>query len=446
MKLTNHEKTILDLIKNNPDIIDNSNSRRIIAQKHGYTEKTLRNRIGDLKKYGFINNIDFKDNDQTIDRKDELNIIDLIMLFWANKIFTIKLLILSLIFSISLTLSLPITYRATSVLMHPSGEQDSGLLSSLSQLPLAGLFQAGKDESMDFLAILKSRTVMQSVIDQFDLVTFYSSDNNELALDNLRNNVNLEIDEEGTISISVNVSTGWFHPENQEEGAKKMCSEMANFFVKRLDEVNKGLKIKKASFQRLFIEKRYKDNLKDLKIAEDNLRNFQEKYKMISLPEQTNAAIQAAADIKAQQLSSEVQLGVLSKVYNSNHPDVVTLKNEVSELGTKLKEMDFGIGSFDNNELFPAFNDVPELGMKLMRLSREVEIQNTLFSFLTQQYEDAKIQEAKNTPTVQILDYAVHPELKYKPKRARIVIFFFMLTLFSSFYYLYFEKYNLNRF
>ena len=445
MKLTNHEKSILNLIKDNPDIIDNPNSRKIVAEKYGYTEKTLRNRIGDLKKYGVIDNMHLESEHQINNANDELNIAGLIKLLWVNKIFTIKYSILSLIFSISMTLSLPITYRATSVLMHPSGEQDSGILSSLSQIPLAGLFQAGKDESMDFLAILKSRTVMQSVIDEFNLVSFYNSDNNELALENLKNNVNLEIEEEGTISISVNVSTGWFHPDNEENTAKIMCSEMANFFVKRLDEVNKGLKIKKASFQRLFIEKRYKDNLKDLKMAENNLRDFQEKYKMISLPEQTNAAIQAAADIKAQQLSSEVQLGVLSKVYNSSHPDVVTLKNKVLELGSKLKEMDFGIGSFDNNELFPAFNDVPELGMKLMRLSREVEIQNTLFAFLTQQYEDAKIQEAKNTPTVEILDYAVQPELKYKPKRARIVIFFFMLTVFSSFYYLYFEKYNSNQ-
>ena len=445
MKLTKHEKSILNLIKDNPDIIDNPNSRKLVAEKHGYTEKTLRNRIGDLKKYGVIDNMYLESNHQTNNDNDDLNIAGLIKLLWANKIFTIKFSILSLIFSISMTLSLPITYRATSVLMHPSGEQDSGILSSLSQIPLAGLFQAGKDESMNFLAILKSRTVMQSVIDEFNLVSFYNTDNNELALENLKNNVNLEIEEEGTISISVNVSTGWFHPDSEENTAKIMCSEMANFFVKRLDEVNKGLKIKKASFQRLFIEKRYKDNLKDLKMAEDNLRDFQEKYKMISLPEQTNAAIQAAADIKAQQLSSEVQLGVLSKVYNSSHPDVVTLKNKVLELGSKLKEMDFGIGSFDNNELFPAFNDVPELGMKLMRLSREVEIQNTLFAFLTQQYEDAKIQEAKNTPTVEILDYAVQPELKYKPKRARIVIFFFMLTVFSSFYYLYFEKYNSNQ-
>ena len=73
-----------------------------------------------------------------------------------------------------------------------------------------------------------------------------------------------------------------------------------------------------------------------------------------------------------------------------------------------------------------------------MRLTREVEIQNTLFTFLTQQYEDAKIQEAKNTPTVQVLDKGKIPELKYKPARARIVIIGFTFSLVISMYYLHF--------
>ena len=213
---------------------------------------------------------------------------------------------------------------------------------------------------------------------------------------------------------------------------------MGNYFIERLDAVNKGLKTERASFHRLFIEKRYQQNMVDLQNAEEDFKMFQEEHKMISLPEQTNAAIQAAATIKAQQLASEVQLGVLSKTLNPNHPDVIRLNNEILGLRMKLREMDIGYNIADQNKLFPVFSQVPELGVQLMRLTREVEIQNTLFTFLTQQYEDAKIQEAKNTPTVQVLDMGKIPEIKYKPARVRIVIIGFAFSLVFSMYYLHF--------
>jgi len=78
--------------------------------------------------------------------------------------------------------------------------------------------------------------------------------------------------------------------------------------------------------------------------------------------------------------------------------------------------------------------------LKLGRLMREVEVQNTLYTFLTQQYEEAKIQEARDTPTVQILDHAVLPKLKYKPVRSRVFLIGFVLSTVFSMYYVYFRR------
>ena len=92
--------------------------------------------------------------------------------------------------------------------MHPSADDQSGILGALSQqMPFGSFIQGGKDESMDFMAILKSRTVMESVIHEFGLIDLYQSDNVEIALESLRENVNIELQEEGTITTSVNVST-----------------------------------------------------------------------------------------------------------------------------------------------------------------------------------------------------------------------------------------------
>ena len=102
--------------------------------------------------------------------------------------------------------------------------------------------------------------------------------------------------------------------------------------------------------------------------------------------------------------------------------------------------LDFGKQVSNNfKNLFPIFADIPDLGVQLLRLNREVEIQNTLFIFLTQQYEEAKIQEAKNTPTVQVLDYALIPNIKYKPVRSRLLIIAFAFSSIFSMYFVYFR-------
>ncbi|MBC8487943.1 MAG: hypothetical protein H8D45_18085, partial [Bacteroidetes bacterium] len=157
---------------------------------------------------------------------------------------------------------------------------------------------------------------------------------------------------------------------------------------------------------------------------------------------QTKAAIEAAATIKGQILVNEVQLGVMKSTFNPDHPDIERIRKETEELQLQLRQMDYGsnLGQSDQDKLFPVFSEVPELGIQLVRLQREVEIQNTLFTFLTQQYEEAKIQEARDTPTVQILDRAVEPEKRAKPKRKPIVAaagfsslilsVFFVLSLF----------------
>ena len=122
---------------------------------------------------------------------------------------------------------------------------------------------------------------------------------------------------------------------------------------------------------------------------------------------------------------SKVKLSILEETHSPSHPEIKLLKSEITGLQKQLEEFDSG-----NKDIFvvPGFSEVPDIGMQLGRLVRDVEIQNTLFTFLTQQYEEAKIQEAKETPTVQVLDKAMVPINKFKPRRALFIISIFLLT------------------
>ncbi|MCH8068556.1 MAG: hypothetical protein IID16_04705 [Candidatus Marinimicrobia bacterium] len=440
--LTQHETRILDLTRKYPEIVSDRSAREKVASEIGITEKTLRNRIADLKRYGMIESSSVrgknKESRVVVDRNrfrketdvvykleaQEVNLLDYVKVLvkWRKLIVT-NFFVVSLLATV-LSFIMAKTYQSAAVLMPPISQSGLGMLASLSNLPFSGLGIGGEaPESQTFIAILKSRTVMETVVNALNLIEIYDVENIEEAVKNIRENVDFEIEDEGTIRITANARTGWLSNEDEENNARQLASNIANYFVFELDQVNKELKTEQAKFQRLFIEKRYKDNIKDLKEAEDNYKAFQEKNKMIALVEQTRVAIEAAATIKAQILANEVRLGVMSSTLSSGHPEVERVMREIEELQLQLKVMDYGVkvGNPNDNKLFPVFSEVPDLGIQLARLQREVEIQNALFTFLTQQYEEAKIQEAKDTPTVQVLDEAVLPIKRSKPNRKFIV-------------------------
>ena len=436
MKLTSHEKKILELVNNYPEIVENSVVRKKVATENKLSEKTLRNRIGDLKKYGLIKGDINHKLVINSGHKDSADLFQLVNVLLSKKINIIKNMFGVLIFSCTLVLMMPKTFTSSAVLMPPTSESGTvgNIMGALSNLPFGGFGSQTNDESLSIIAILKSRTLSEKTIKKFDLINFYGVPNIDKALIALSENTNFKVLDEGTIGISVSLKTKWFHPDESESIVKKLCADMALFFVTELDKLNKSLKTEQASFHRKFIGERYEKNLSDLKNAEDSLKVFQEKHKMIALTEQTSAAIDAAASIKAQMLSNEVKLGVMLGALNPNHPDIENVRMENIELGKKMNELEHGrdLIGLEKSNLFPVLSDIPELGVELIRLKREVEIQNTLFVFLTQQYEEAKIKESKNTPTVQILDYPVIPKLKSAPKRMIIVIICLTISFFIN--------------
>ncbi len=451
IKLTPHEQKILDLVKEYPEVIHDPEKRKEIAEQHGLSEKTLRNRIGDLRKYGVLpgaegSNLPIIDTDF-----DDIDLFRIGQIIWASKVEIIRNVIFVSILSVILAFMLPKTYRTTALIMPPSSSFDSGLLVNNPNLfSFQNIMPSLSSNASTFIAILKSRTIMQSVIKKFNLVEFYDVENNEKAQESLENDTNFEIDEEGTIRVTTDIKTGWFHFESDEEFCKALSRDITNDLVFKLDEVNKKLKSEKTTQHRGFIENRYYQNIDDLSRAEEKLKAFQKEYNTIALTEQTTAIIQVATELvslisisKVKISISKVKLSILKETLPKDHPEIKLIETEIILLETEfiglnkqLEELDYGEKEIT---MIPGFSEVPDLGLKLGRLMRDVEVQNTLYTFLTQQYEEAKIQEARDTPTVQVLDFAVLPQLKYKPVRSRILIIGFVLSTIFSMYYVYFR-------
>lgn len=329
------------------------------------------------------------------------------------------------ILSLIVSLLLPKTYIATARIMPPQ-ENSLGLASLLSNADdplkgLAGSLIGGKTPAALYIGIMKSRTVADALIRKFNLKELYDLKYNEDVYLKLEDRTALEISKKDQI---INVSVKDRDPQR--------AADIANAYVEMLDQINRKLNITQGKRKRLFLEDRLKEVRAELEKAEMDLKRFQEKYHLVSIEEQAKAAIEGAAEIKGEIIAAQTELEVFKQFGTERQIEAVMLKAKIEELQKQLDRIEQGkkseadssnlSNSDKGSSFYIPFDDLPRLGLQLMRLTREAKIQEKLFELLTAQYEMARIEEAKDVDTIQVLDQAVTPEKKESPKRVRIVL------------------------
>jgi uncharacterized protein involved in exopolysaccharide biosynthesis len=324
-------------------------------------------------------------------------------------------------------LVLPKWYKSTASVF-PAEQTDllggldgvSNLVKSFSASKKLGPL-GGPSEVDRYIAILKSSTVLAAVVDSFKLVQVYDYDGSsykmEKTVKDLVSNTELEVQDEGNLTISV------------LDKDPSRAAAMANYYVDLLNTTNTELKIQNARGNRIFIEQRYKKNLDDIRRAEEAMKAFQLKNGVIAMPEQTEASIKAGAEVAAMLATKEVELAVLRRTMSADHPSVKAAEIEIDEIRRKMREMSAGTsGSSEEMKIFVPFRQAPELGVQYIRLYREAEIQYKILQFLTPLYEQSKVEEQRNTPSVVVLDRAFPAERKAKPKISLYALLAFVVS------------------
>ncbi|MFN0158926.1 MAG: GumC family protein [Bacteroidota bacterium] len=327
--------------------------------------------------------------------------------------FISRFVLLTTVVTTVVMLLMPKWYKSTASVFPAEKADLFGALDGVSSLvksfsPSRALSSlTGSSETDKYLAILKSATVLNAVIQKFDLVKVYdiTSYPAEKTTKELLSNVDFNVESEGNLTISV------------YDKDPRRAADMANFFVEMLNKTNTELQVQNARGNRTFIEERYNKNLTDLAAAEDSLKAFQQRYGIIAMPEQTEASIKAGAEIAAQLALKEVELGVLRRTQSPDHPLAIGAEIEIDELNRKIKQMNSGTqGAESDMKILVPFYRVPQLGQTYIRRFRDVEIQYKILQFLTPMYEQAKVEERRQTPSVIVLDRAGPAERKSKPK------------------------------
>ncbi|WP_456425555.1 GumC family protein [Rhodocaloribacter sp.] len=316
------------------------------------------------------------------------------------------------VLSVVISLLLPNWYKGSTRLLLPEGSSGglaSALLGDLSSAAQSIL--GGGGDYTRYLAILSSRTMFESVVDAFDLVHVYEFEDSDTpredAIEALADNAEFLIDDEYEFLLV----------EVYDKDPQR-AADMANFFVARLNEINGRLSSETAGNFRKYVQQRYLEAEQARETLLDSLQAFQEHYGVFDLEAQTTAYFEQIAQLRVNALQLEIQHEALRSRLGPENPQVQNLRALVEAADRKYRQ------ALDGRErVLPiAQDEVPAAVRRYAELTLERTIQERTLELIAPMLEQARFEEERDKEAVQVLDPAVPPVEKDKPKRSIICI------------------------
>jgi capsule polysaccharide export protein KpsE/RkpR len=329
----------------------------------------------------------------------------------------------------AVALMIPAKYDSVTQLMPPDSDTTSSAmlaaLASKSGDALSGYATSllgVKSSGAVFIGILRSRTVEDALVNKFDLRRVYWVRRWEDARKELEERTYIEEDRKSGI---INIRVRDHDPQRAQA--------MAQGYVDELNISVATLSTSSARREREFLETRLKAVKRDLDQAAQEFSQFASKNTAINIPEQGKAMVEAAARLQGELIAAEAQRQGLAQIYTTNNARLRAAQANIDELRRQLDKLGgagTGVGeSAGETPLYPSIRQLPLLGVTYADLYRRTRIQEAVYEALTKQYELAKVQEAKEIPTVKVLDPPNYPERKASPRRMLISTFGLLFSL-----------------
>jgi capsule polysaccharide export protein KpsE/RkpR len=346
-------------------------------------------------------------------------------LLWGERRFIGKAFLAGLVVGCLVAFLIPARYEASVQLMPPDTQSTTGMAMMAALTAKAGNSNLGglagdllgiKSSGALFVGVLGSRTVQDRLVERFQLRKVYSIKLEEDARKKLQERTGLSEDRKsGIIAITV------------VDRDPKRAAAMAEAYVEELNQLVTALSTSGAHRERVFLEERLRAVKQDLDDASLKFSQFASKNAAIDIKEQGRAMVDAASKLQGEKIAAESELKGLEQIYMPNNVRVRAVQARISELQHQLEKLG-GSGSgapsqtASSNSLYPSIRELPLLGVTWGDLYQRTRIEEAVYEALTQQYELAKVQEAKETPSVKVLDAARVPEKKSFPPRTFITL------------------------
>jgi len=355
------------------------------------------------------------------------SLVACLLAVWHQRRFIVQAFVFGFVVAAAVSWLIPAEYDSTTRIMPPEKHGLGGLAGMLAGNGgegIGGTLISGyiseavglKTSGALYIGVLRSSTVEDALIEQFKLREVYRVRYEKDAREILSDNTGINEDRKsGIISITVT------------DRSPRRAQQLAAAYIEILNQLLAQLNTSSAHRERLFLEDRLKGVKKDLDAASKDLSEFSSRNLTLDVKEQGKAVVMGVAELEGELIAAQSQLAGLEQIYSDKNVRVRSLRARIATLKRKLSQWrgtdtDSSDTTGDAEEIGVSIAKLPALGVTFYDLYRRVKIQETVFEILTKQYELAKVEEAKEVPTIQVLDPARVPEVKSHPQRRLVTL------------------------
>lgn len=317
----------------------------------------------------------------------------------------------------------PKVYTSQARILPPVEEASMiSLPSMLSSFSTGGIARLGGNlrgtQSSDLVAaILTSRTIAERVIDSCDYLRFFKKRKLETALKALRKNTAIGVSDEGIVGLAVSARNAEY------------ATQLARSYIAELDRFLRESNMTRGKNTRIFVEKRLAEAEVELALAGDSLTAFQKRHRVAAVDVETKAAVDAYAELQAEKAKIDIELRLATDLAGTENPYVLTMRQRQTEVDRQLAGLEQGTGKGFGIGFGVPLKGIPDVAAEYVRRLAEYRTKQELCNLLVQQYEQARITEVRDTPAITVLDAPKVPEERSAPKRTRMTLTAFFLSL-----------------
>lgn len=356
----------------------------------------------------------------------KIEILDILLILVKYKKFLLITTLVVSILSVIYIMTVDQYWKSTTTFL-PIQEHRSAMPLTGSQILGAGMSMFGQQiqaNALDMIRIMNSRTFSESIIEKFDLIEYFEIDETdeflrmERALERLHRGMKeLNMDREtGMITLTI------------ESKDRHLSAEIANHYFKKLNIHNLESRMTKGRQQREFIEAR----LESVKLEIDNIsrdiNEFQKKHNVFDFDFQVKNLAEIYVELVSKQIATEIELDYSREFLGESAIAFEQLQAKNKAFKEKISKIEY-IEQRDNKKFILNMKDIPDLALEYMELALALEIQKNIYTFLYPQFEEAKIQEIKDLPTIELIDKAVPAGQRSRPRRAQFCVTVFIITV-----------------
>lgn len=339
---------------------------------------------------------------------------------------------LTAVLTSAIMLIVPKTFTSYAQIFPTRGQQIQGMNSNIGSFIASGLLGSADSDVGLLASILQSNALLNHLIDEFDLFNVYKLELRQEIRNALKKDFSVSLTDNGAFLVELKQKTSWLSSNEESDKTRKRSQDMLNSVISFVDEKNVELKTQSARFQREFLEKKFFEESSRFNNLQDSLVRFQNEYGVFSFEDQVKSAVSFIVDLKSQILVNEAEIYSLERLSpNSSILEELRIKNKAVK--EQLKKIESREVSSISDMLIPDLKETPSIAVQQQRFIYEIVMRYELLKFLGSQLEQARIQEAKDTPTIQIIDEPSYPEKRTFPQRTKTVLIamiaVFLLTI-----------------